>query len=385
MDVFSHPRGRRWLAGAYLLVVLFATWQRGILSHEHTTFAIFRQSYVHLVQHTDLYAIYPAEHGAASQDIFKYSPTAAMLFAPLSASPYAVALFWWNLLNAGLLFWAVVRILPSRQANVALAMLLPEVFTTIQASSSNAFIAALMLFAMRWIAAGRHARAAAAIALGASIKIFPLAALGMAIVRRDRGRIAAFLALSAVVLFALPLTVVSLRDLIEQYRSWRMVQIADAGDIQFGMSLMRALREFWEIALPNWAFQIAGTLLVLVPLLRRDQWNNETFQLRFCGSLLMFVVLFNHQAERQSLVIAATGCAVWLVTRPFSLPLAVCYGLALTGASVLPYALLWAVLQGDLLGDAPAMALALARRRIAALREASGFITGARTDAPNAS
>ena len=53
---------------------------------------------------------------------------------------------------------------------------------------------------------------------------------------------------------------------------------------------------------------------------------------------------------------------MWLVARPFSLPLAVCYAIALSGASVLPYALLWAVLQGDLLGDAPARALASCRR-----------------------
>jgi hypothetical protein len=381
MDVFSDPRSRRWLAGAYLLVVLFATWQRGIHSQEHTTFAIFRQSYVHLVQHTDLYAIYPSEHGAASQDIFKYSPTAAMLFAPLSAFPYSVALFLWDLLNAGLLFWAVVRILPERQGNIALAMMLPEVFTTIQASSSNALIAALMLFAMRWIAAGRHARAAVAIALGAAIKIFPLAALGMAVMRRDRWRLAVFLGLSAVVLLLLPLTVVPVGSLMEQYRSWRMVQLSDAGDIQFGMSLMRALREFWEIALPNWALQVAGAALVLVPLLRRGQWTDETFRLRLCCSLLMFVVLFNHQAERQSMVIAAAGSAVWLVTRPFSLPLAVSYVLALTGASVLPYALLWAVLQGDLLGDAPMRALAMARRRLAAFSATDGTVAGVQTDA----
>lgn len=98
----------------------------------------------------------------------------------------------------------------------------------------------------------------------------------------------------------------------------------------------------------------------------------------------MFVVLFNHQAERQSLVIAAAVCAVWLVGRPFSLPLATCYGRALNGASVLPYALLWAVLQGDLLGDAPAVAFASARRRIVAFGETNGAIAGAQVDGPNA-
>ena len=73
----------------------------------------------------------------------------------------------------------------------------------------------------------------------------------------------------------LPLTVVLLGDLIGQYRSWQMIEVSDAADIQFGMSLMRAL----------------------VPLVRRSPWDSEAFRVRFGCSLLMFVALFNHQIK----------------------------------------------------------------------------------------
>lgn len=370
MSFLVLPRRRRWLAGAYVLVVLFATWQRGVHSQEHTTFAIFRQSYVHLVEYRDLYAVYPSEHGHAIQDTFKYSPTAAVLFAPLSALPYAFALLCWNLLNAGLLFLAVSRILPLREANIALAMLLPEVFTTIQASSSNALIAALMLLAMGWIAGGRHVRAATAIAVGTCIKIFPIAAIVMAATRRDWRRLALFVVLALVILAVLPLLVIPAQDLADQYRSWRLIQLRDAADVDFGMSLIRAVRVAWTAAPPNWVFQFAGTVLVLVPLLRRERWHDAQFRTHLGASLLTFVVLFNHQAERQSLVIAATGCAIWLVSRPFSVGLALCYLLALTGASVVPYAVLWLALQADLAGDLPARVLLSSRRRLATVSRA---------------
>lgn len=350
---FQSAGARRWLAVAYLLVVVVATWQRGVVSREHTTFAIFRQSFVHLVAHQDLYAIYGDEQGPASQDLFKYSPSAAVLFAPLSVLPYAVSLFAWNLLNAALLFWAVTRLLPRRQANLALLLLLPEVFTTIQASSSNGLIAALMLLALMWIVQGKDARAAFAIAVGAMIKIFPLALASVIVTRACRRRFALTLLLAICVLLALPLLVVPAGELARQYKSWHAVQMHDAGDIQFGMSLIRAIREHWETELPSWAFQVAGTLLVLAPLIRRDRWSDERFRLQFGCSLLVFTVLFNHQAERQSLVIAAVGSAVWLVTRPVSWPLAACYALALTGATVVPYAVLWLAIQADLMGDAP--------------------------------
>ena len=345
---------RRWLAGAYLLVVIVATWQRGVVSREHTTFAIFRQSFVHLVARQDLYAIYGVEQGPASQDLFKYSPSAAVLFAPLSVLPYAASLFAWNLLNAALLFWAVTRLLPRRQANLALLLLLPEVFTTIQASSSNGLIAALMLMALMWIVQGKDGRAAFAIAVGATIKIFPLAVASVIVTRASRWRFVLALLAAVCGLLALPLLVVPLGELARQYRSWHAVELHDAGDIQFGMSLIRAFREYWETELPSWAFQVGGTLLVLAPLIRRDRWHDERFRLQFGSSLLVFTVLFNHQAERQSLVIAAVGSAVWLVNRPFSWPLAASYALALTGASVVPYAVLWVGMQIDLVGDAPA-------------------------------
>jgi len=36
----------------------------------------------------------------------------------------------------------------------------------------------------------------------------------------------------------------------------------------------------------------------------------------YLASLLVFVVIFNHQAERPSFVIAATGAAIWFVESP---------------------------------------------------------------------
>jgi hypothetical protein len=345
----SHAR--HWLAAAYLLVVLVATWQRGIASREHTTFAIFRQSFVHLRHHTDLYAIYPAEHGAAEQDRFKYSPSAAMLFAPLARVSYGAGLLVWNLVNAGLLFFAVTRLLRGRQADVALLLLLPEVFTSVQASSSNALIAALMLFAANWIGRGRMGRAAVAIAIGAAIKIFPIAVACMVTTQRHRRRFLAALALAGVALFLLPLTVVSPTELASQYASWRGIELRDALDVQFGMSFIRALRAVWLESWPNWSLQMLGIVAVLLPLSRRDRWTDTDFQLRFTCSLMLFVVLFNHQAERQSMVIAAAGCALWLASRPASAPRLACYAVALTGISVVPYAALWIVLQTELLGD----------------------------------
>src|SRR3989454_11788373 len=66
----------------------------------------------------DLYAAHPEQHF----DFYKYSPTFALLFAPLAYLPFALAFLCWSLLNALLLWYALDRLLPERPATVALAL-----------------------------------------------------------------------------------------------------------------------------------------------------------------------------------------------------------------------------------------------------------------------
>ena len=212
----SHSlRHRRWLLALYCAGVLVATWQRGVVINDHSTFAIFRQSFVHLVNHQNLYASYPAEQGAHPVHRFKYSPSAAMLFAPLSTVPYPLALLFWNALNAGLLIVAITRLLPPARANLALLILAPEVFVGIQSSSSNALVTALIILAALAYQQGQLLRAAFALVTGAAIKIFPIAGFTLALFG-GRWRRAALVATCAVIVVGvLPLLVVPPAELLQ--------------------------------------------------------------------------------------------------------------------------------------------------------------------------
>lgn len=347
-------RQRLWLLALYAGGVVVATLQRGVWNREHTTFSIFRQSFAHLARHQNLYAAYPAEQGAGAVDLFKYSPSAAVLFAPLTLMPFPVALLLWTALNAGLLVYAITRLLPERRANLALLLLAPEVFVAIQSSSSNALVTALILLAAVAYENGRLVHAGSAVVVGAAIKIFPLAGFIFAALqaRRRRAVLVAVVALAAVL--ALPLLVISPRELVQQYRWWWAVEAYDARDLPFGMSIMRQLREWWHIEWPNWTMQGAGVALFLLPLaVRRDRWKCPAFRTEYLCSLLLFVVLFNHQAERQSFVIAATGSVIWFVTSPRTIERIVLLGLALIGVPTVPYLVLWLVIQAELMRPAP--------------------------------
>jgi len=312
-DVLDSPENRaaalRALVYATIaLMVVALTAQRSFFPHPHWTFRIFRSSFWHLIHQRDLYAQY------AGQDYFKYSPTAALLFAPFAVPRFAIGLLLWNAFNAIALILAV-RCLVGRR-NVALAMLLtiPELYNALQASQSNALVAALIVFAFVALENDRQLRGCLAIAAGVAIKIFPVAALSFAIFHPRRLRAAVVFTLCTAVLAALPLTVTSPSMLLAQYDWWYRIEMTDA--LARGDSVMFVLHQLFRVSGPNWPVQLVGVAVLLLPLIHRDRWVDVRFRRAFLASLLVFVVIFNHQAERQSFVIAAVGVAIWFVEAP---------------------------------------------------------------------
>lgn len=274
-------------------------------------FEIFRAASRHLVTGDDLYAHYPD----ALQDQFKYSPAFALLFAPFAWLPWPLALFLWSALNALVLFVAVERLLPPRAALLALAALLLEVVRAMQNAQSNALVAGLIILAFVALERGRAWRAAFAVALGAAVKIFPLAALTFAVPRRRTLRTGLAAAVIGALLLVLPLLVTSPATLAAQYRSWHAIESLDTGQRWF--SVMELVHRWTGADWPNWTVQLVGTVALLAPLaLRRDRWDDLAFRRLYLCSLLGYVVLFNHQAERASFVIAFAGMAIWFASEP---------------------------------------------------------------------
>ena len=78
---------------------------------------------------------------------------------------------------------------------------------------------------------------------------------------------------------------------------------------------MRFVSAIVGSTVPAFPLQLAGTLLLLAPLIaQRACWSDARFRLRWLCSLLVFSVIFNHQAESASFVVASTGVAIWYVT-----------------------------------------------------------------------
>ena len=315
----SRISARSWLLALYIVTILVVAIGKAY-GHRgpDNNFLVFRWSFLNLASGHDMYAAQPQHHA----DLYKYSPSFAVLFAPFALIPFSLSLALWDTLNALLLFFAVEQLLPRREAALALGLIYLEVLRSMQRSQSNSLVTALVILAFLAFEQRQPLGAAFSIAVGAAVKIFPLAALALAIFYPRRMRFALLMLVSMAIVLALPLLVVSPAELATQYQSWRLVEASDALSVGGGGGgglyggVMQQLRLIFGVSWPNWPVQLAGTLLLMLPLARWHNWSDANFRLRFLCALLVYMVIFNHQSESPSFVIAVTGIAIWFVTTP---------------------------------------------------------------------
>jgi hypothetical protein len=319
---FRRPSVRALLLLLYVVTIVVVAIDK---AHSHrgpdNNFLIFRWSFLNLRAGTDLYAPHPEQY----LDLYKYSPSFAVLFAPFSLLPFGLALALWDALNALLLWLALDRLLPGRRGALAIALVYLEVLRSMQRSQSNALVAALVVLAYLAFEHRRQFGAAVAIAVGAAVKIFPLGALLFALFHPRKWRFALIFAATMAAVIALPLLVVSPHDLVAAYRSWHAREALDAlsvggrgGGGLYG-GVMEQLRIWLGVDWPNWPVQLAGTLVLLLPLAVGGgprRWRDPDFRRRLLASMLVYMVIFNHQSESPSFVIAVTGIAIWFVSTP---------------------------------------------------------------------
>jgi hypothetical protein len=330
-----------WLLLALYVAAAIVTGYICAFAHQCNNFAIYRSAFFNLRVGRNLYGQHPGAHW----DLYKYSPTFALLIAPFAVLPFAVGLVLWDLVNALALFAAVYLLFDDKQRVMALALVLIGFVLSTDASQVNPLLAGLMILAFVVLEQNdvrRDAMAALAIGLGTVTKIFPIAAATMALRRRSSLRFAGILIATIVALIVLPLAVVSGGALLQQYRWWYAILNHDVRAT--GVSLLETLT--WFGYRQGNAFpELLGVGVLLAPLtLVRANWDAARRRL-FLSSVLVYVVLFNPQAERPSFIFALTGVAIWFATAPRSAPRTAL--LTATGL-VLPLAMVADISEGTL-------------------------------------
>jgi hypothetical protein len=104
--------------------------------------------------------------------------------------------------------------------------------------------------------------------------------------------------------------------LLEQYAGWRAIGARDAA-LNRGYAVMNVVEQLFHGGWPNWPIELAGVLLLLAPVVvQRWRWHDWDLRRLYLCSVLVFCVIFNHQAESPTFVVAITGVAIWFAAIP---------------------------------------------------------------------
>lgn len=308
---------QRWfLAIVYGIMAAGVTIQRVIFGKEsYNNFLTFKYSFYNLIHQQPLYIMHPGQH----QDLFKYSPTFALFMAPFYALPEWAGIFFWNLLNVAVPFFAVQQLKISQTAKAFILLFISfELLTSIQNSQSNGIMAGLIIAAFASMENKKPVMAALFICLGFYIKVFAAVAAVIFLFYDKKIRFLAACAVWGILLAVLPAVFGGFDQLILHYKDWlHLLAIDPSHELNF--SIMTLTQRWFHFTASDSWYLIPGMILLLLPLIRKERWNDLNFRLAFIASVLVWVVIFNHKAESPTFVIAMSGAAIWGISQPPSL------------------------------------------------------------------
>jgi hypothetical protein len=274
----------------------------------YNNYVIFKYSFHHLIQDKDLYIHHPEEHF----DLFKYSPSFAMVFGVFAYLPDFIGILLWNLINALMLYYAMFSLpnLTDRAKASMLLIIIIELMTSMQNTQSNALIAGLIIMTFVLLEREKPFLAALCIVSTVFIKIFGFVAFALFIFYPSKGKSVLYsLFWSAVFLF-LPLLIVDFSQLKYLYSSWLNLLVNDHS-ISEGVSIIGWLHSWFNLHISKELIVLIGAALFLIPLIRVKQYSNYSFRILTLSSVLIWMIIFNHRAESATFIIAMSGMVIW--------------------------------------------------------------------------
>lgn len=282
----------------------------------YNNYVIFKQSFFHLKDNKDLYICHPEEHW----DLYKYSPTFAVFFGVFAVFPDWLGLHLWNLLNALALLAAVyylprlepVRLLDAHKKGLLLLFCAMELMTAMQNEQSNALMAGLFVGAVALMERGKYFWAVFCLVFSVYIKLFGLVAFALFLLYPQKWKTTLYTVFWTLFLFVIPLFFVAWEQYVFLWKSYgKMLSEDHSGS--YGYSVMGWLYTWFGLEANKLVVVSIGILLLMLPYLRWQQYQNADFRLLALASMLIWVVIFNHKAESPTFVIAMAGAALWFM------------------------------------------------------------------------
>lgn len=306
----------------WIAVAMFC-WQYKYFHHRENNYLIFKYVYHHTVAEKNLYANYPQEY----YDSNHYGPVFSVLVAPMALMPNAWGFFFWSVLNAVVLIWAI-HLLPLTEKKKMLLLLLCaiEFANAEHYIQFNPIVTAFIFFSFTLVERKKEEWATLFIVLGTLIKLYPVVGFVFFLFAENKWKFIWSTAMWFAIFFALPMVISSPHFIIQSYADWfHILQEKNGQNVDLKSSqdicLMGTIRHITgDPTIPNTPFLLAGAAIFGAALLRFKQYTSQKFRMQILASALIMVVIFSTGSEHPTYIIAVPGAFLWMLMqdKPFT-------------------------------------------------------------------
>jgi len=312
---------KAWVLGPiWVLAGIVTGWKQYHLSDIHSfvnNFVIFKSSFGHFIHHLPLYLEYPKEYF----DLYLYGPGFALLMAPFAILPLGISVVLWNVLNAMLLFWALMELplgMPKKSAILWIA--LNSLLTALLNTQFHAICISMIIWSYILVQKGRDFWSAALIVLGVLIKFYGIVGLAFFFFSKERLRFAGYLVFWLVAWGILPVLLGGMDYGLGTYVEWwGIIQHknelnVDVTNLRTDVCVMGMVRRLMgDGTISNAWFLLPSMLLNIVVYFQPKKWPDLTFQLRILAFVSIYLMLASTGTESPTLLMAMPGLGIWFV------------------------------------------------------------------------
>jgi hypothetical protein len=286
-----------------------------VLHHHINNYQIYKYTFINLVHQVNLFSPQPQHF----EDSNHYGPLFALVIAPFTLLPDGVGAVLWVILNAWVLYKAILMLpLTALQRNAVILICAHELMTAAFNAQFNPMMAGCILMSYVFIKNKQDLWAALFIVAGTYIKLYGIVGLAFFFFSEHKVKFILSLVLWGFVLFVLPMVFSSPAFVLQSYYDWYM-SLAEKNAVNTvshmqDISVMGMIRRIFRYPqLSNLIVMLPGVALFALSYLNIKSFKLLPYQLLIVASTLIFTVIFSTGSESPTYIIAFVGVAIWFM------------------------------------------------------------------------
>ncbi len=283
----------------------------------YNNFIIFKQSFFHLKNHTNLYLEYINEY----KDHYYYSPSFPVFVIPFAFLPNLIAPFAWGFFDAGILYYAIRQLpIKAKYQNFILLLSANEMMNASSNLQSNGIMAATIILSFVYLLKQKESSSVLMMLLGFFIKLYSITGLAFFFFSKNKIKFILYFIAWAIVIICLPLLITSPANLVQCYRDWfAALSLKSNFDITVSMhqnmvdiTLQGMVKRIFNLPnLVKWYFIIPALIVFGAQYLFYNYFKHPVYQLYILCSVLLFIIVFNTGTESPTYIIGVPAICLW--------------------------------------------------------------------------